>query len=106
MLQSAVLPHSFYLFVQPVDFHSHRLGEKFPSALQLRLVQLPPGVLELLIRELQRHDSAADLETPAAVSSTAGRVHTTLPVRTFIIKALKRRPWIFLVLFSVGLRLK
>lgn len=73
-----------YRTVAPVDLHPHGLGEELPSSVQLRLVQLPPGRLELLIPEAERHRHAA--AEPRTVSGTAP-TRTTLPVATVKIKA-------------------
>lgn len=44
-----------YLIVKSEYFHTHALCEKFPSSLQLRLVQLFPSLLEIRVGELQSH---------------------------------------------------
>lgn len=72
-----------YRTVAPVDLHSHRLGEELPSSLQLRLVQLPPGRLELFLLEAERHLHPA--AEPRAISNTAC-ARTALPASAVTIK--------------------
>lgn len=72
-----------YRSVAPVDLHSHGLGEELPSSLQLRLVQLLPGRLELFLPEAERHLPAA--AEPRAVSNPAC-TRTALPVDAVKIK--------------------
>lgn len=72
-----------YRPVAPVDLHSHGLGEELPSSLQLRLVQLRPGRLELFLPEEERHLPAA--AGPRAVSNPAS-ARTALPVSAVKIK--------------------
>lgn len=77
-----------YLVEEPVDLHTHRLGEKLPAAVQLRLVQLLPGELELLVCERQRHDGFHPAPTPASAAAAAATTvkhreyqHASLPVQ-------------------------
>lgn len=55
-----------YLVEEPVDLHPQRLGEQLPAAVELRLVQLLPGELELLVREQRRHDGVHSAPSPAS----------------------------------------
>lgn len=63
-----------HLVMEPVDLDPHGLGEELPPSVHLRLVQLHPGRLELLIREAHWHDG------PRCSHRRQLTVRTTLPV--------------------------
>lgn len=71
-----------YLVEEPVDLHTHRLGEKLPAAVQLRLVQLLPGELELLVCKQQRHDGFHSLSSHSGQRQQRRPLSSTEDMRT------------------------